>query len=107
MTKQDYKIIEIINSILRTFQITRDELVGKRRTRRLVRARHYTCYMLRKQTNLSYTEIGRIFNRHHSSIIHGVQKVGRELNEKNNATANDCSACTDCACSETRNEHQS
>lgn len=55
------------------------ELVSGRRCRPLVRARHVGMYLAKEITDRSFPRIGRIFNKDHTSVIHAVQKIGREI----------------------------
>lgn len=51
---------------------TVDDLLRPCRTRPLVRWRQLAFYVARTHTRLSYTVLGRAFDRDHTSIVHGV-----------------------------------
>jgi chromosomal replication initiator protein len=56
--------------IEKTFDIKQGNLVSPKRNREIVQVRH-VCYFLLKEKGLIYTKIGKLFNRDHSTIIHG------------------------------------
>lgn len=59
------------------------ELVtGKRRSRRVIVARMSAIYVIRQSTDLSYPEIGRIFNRDHTTVMHSVKRVETNPSEE-------------------------
>ena len=41
----------------------------------VVKCRQIIMYLMRKYTNMSVVELGKMFNRHHSIVIHSVDKV--------------------------------
>jgi chromosomal replication initiator protein len=44
--------------------------------------RQVAMYLCRKLTNLSYPEIGRLFNdKHHSTVMHSVEKIERMIED--------------------------
>lgn len=53
--------------------LEREDLLGRARLPRISRARHEAFYHFRRK-GWSYPEIGRLFGRDHSTIIHGVEK---------------------------------
>ena len=69
----DYQ--QVLINACKICDITMDELKGKARNRHLIVARHICFYILRNDFALSLVEIGRIFNRHHSSIIHAIKNM--------------------------------
>ena len=48
------------------------DLLSRSRTGPVVYARQLAAYSIRKLTNLSYPKIGRLLNRHHSTIMYDV-----------------------------------
>jgi chromosomal replication initiator protein len=51
------------------------DIKGHSRARPVAYARQEAVYFARKYTNMSLPQIGRLANRHHTSIIHSVQAV--------------------------------
>lgn len=54
--------------------VTRDEMMSTSRSLVVVRARHEACYLLMKEQKYGYSDLGRIFGKDHTTILHGVRK---------------------------------
>lgn len=60
-----------------------EELVGKSRTRGLTKVRQGAYGAIYSLTDLSYPEVGDLFNRDHTTIMHGVaQSMGGDMHVK-------------------------
>lgn len=73
-------IADMLDSVCKHFNVTREQLVGKDRHASLALARHVAAWLLR-QHGYSFPEIGAMLARDHSSIMHGVRKVERLRSE--------------------------
>lgn len=56
-----------------------DDLVGEARERNITEARHVAMALVREQTDLSYPAIGKLFNRDHTTVMSGVQRINELL----------------------------
>lgn len=73
---------QIIQAVVDFFGITLEALRGKGRAKQVVLPRHIAMYLLREDAGISLVEIGRLFGgRDHSTVLHGVSKIARELEE--------------------------
>lgn len=71
---------QIIESTATVFGLQADDLVGKRRTGRVNRARQVAMYIARETTELSLPQIGDGFGgRSHTTVLHGYNKIAEEL----------------------------
>lgn len=70
---------DIIRIICKEFPVNRKELLSPRRNKRIAFARQVGMYLLR-QRGLSLLEIGQIFNRDHTTVIHALEK--KDVKEK-------------------------
>lgn len=52
-----------------------DDLAGPRRTAGLAWARHMAMAATRRATSLSFPQIGRLYNRDHSSVVYACQRI--------------------------------
>lgn len=52
---------------------------SKSRSKLNVLARNIAFYLARKHTNLSLAEIGKHFNRNHSTVIKGIANIERDV----------------------------
>jgi chromosomal replication initiator protein len=64
------------------FNLTRADLVGKSRSRPLTNARHVAMYLVRECTGLSLLKIGELFDRDHTTVMHGLKKVEQLMGER-------------------------
>jgi chromosomal replication initiator protein len=70
----------IVDAVCSATEVTRDEIQGKLRDRRIVVPRQLAMYLLREQTELSLSEVGALFGgRDHSTVLHSCEKIGTEL----------------------------
>lgn len=73
-------ISDAIKLVSNQFNITINELKGKRRTRSISVPRQILMYLLRKELKLSLQDIGSFLGgRDHTTIMHGVDKVEYNL----------------------------
>jgi len=63
------------------YGITRDQLKSKRRTNSVALPRQIAMFLMRRQTTLSLSEIGRFFDRDHTTVIHACSKIERLMAE--------------------------
>jgi chromosomal replication initiator protein len=79
---------EIIQTVANFFNIKVIDIKGKRRLKQFVRPRHIAMWMIRKHTDLSFPDIGRVFNdRDHATVQHACKRV-RSLLERDADTMN-------------------
>ncbi|MGM9537695.1 MAG: chromosomal replication initiator protein DnaA [Candidatus Onthomonas sp.] len=77
----------IIEETAKYYSIDPKAILGNSRTKDIVLARQVSIYLIRSITNLSLPEIGKVFNQHHTTVMHSLDKVekmmkdNRELSE--------------------------
>lgn len=62
----------MIEKICNHYKVSVEEVLSQSRTRQVLKTRSILLAVLRRQ-GLSYQDIGAMFSRHHSSIIHSVR----------------------------------
>lgn len=63
------------------FDLPTEEIKSKNRNRKVTLARHIAMYLMREESNDSFTEIGKALgNRNHATVIYGYEKIASELN---------------------------
>lgn len=73
----------IIKQVARTFNVTVEEIVGRRRTAPVALARQTAMFTIRDVLGLSLKEIGRLFGgKDHTTVLHAVDKISN-LKEAN------------------------
>lgn len=66
---------QIIAETCRAFAVTTEELMGPLHTRRLVRPRHVSWHLLNTELDMSRAEIGRMFDRNHTTVTFGLDRI--------------------------------
>ena len=72
----------IISQVCKFYSIEEDVLRGTNKSKGVTEARQVATYLVRKLTNLSLPDIGKEFNRDHSTILYGIRKVEASLKNK-------------------------
>ena len=70
-------LLDLLDSVCRPNGVTREEVCGRRRTRRIARARRELWLRLRRELRMSYGEIAELFGRNHSTVLTGVRSLER------------------------------
>jgi chromosomal replication initiator protein len=71
----------IIATVAKYFDLDPEALEGERRVKQTALARHIAVYLIREETDNSFSEIGRALGgRDHSAILRGYQKIATEIN---------------------------
>lgn len=73
-------INEIIEQVSHYYQITSEDIKGKKRTKNIVFPRQVAMYLSRELTELSFPKIGEEFgNKNHTTVIHAYEKIQEEV----------------------------
>ena len=64
------------------YQVSHADLIGTKRTRNIAYARHVAIYLCRQMLDIPYGDIGKKFNRDHSTVMHSVEKIEEDMREK-------------------------
>ena len=67
-------LLDLVDDLCRRRGVLRRELLGRHRTRGVVRARHELWWLLRHDPERTYSlpELARLFDRDHTTILAGV-----------------------------------
>ena len=77
----------LLAEICKRYHVTIADLAGRSRKQRIAWARQEAFYEMRQHATLSFPAIGKIFNRDHTTIMHGVKQVTRRRREAAQQTA--------------------
>jgi len=77
----------ILEDVARTHGISVKELKSPSRYRNIAWPRQEAMWRLKRETTLSLPAIGRLLNRDHTTVLHGVLAHQRRLNETKEAEA--------------------
>ncbi|GAB4423600.1 MAG: chromosomal replication initiator protein DnaA [Anaerolineae bacterium] len=71
---------DVLQATARYHQLSLDDLLSKRRTKEVVRARQIAMYLAREETDASLPEIGAALGgRNHSTVLYGYQKIAKNV----------------------------
>jgi chromosomal replication initiator protein len=71
--------LAILTAVARYFGIKADDLKGKARHKQIVGPRQVAMYLLREDGHLSTPEVGRLLNRDHTTVLHGMKQVANDI----------------------------
>lgn len=69
----------VIRSICFDRNITKSQILSKSRTREICEPRQMSMYFIKNNTELSLVDIGKIFNRDHSTVLFSIEQVQNRL----------------------------
>ena len=75
----DLRMSEIMEYVALKHRMTIQDLVGPFRNARMIRARFEAMWCIRQTGRYSLPEIGRAFNRDHTTVLNAIRKVDSEL----------------------------
>lgn len=79
-------VSSIIDAVCAHYRISRGQILSPKRSRFVTNPRHLAIFLTHKfREDLSYPQIGRAFNRDHSSIMHAVGRVKSKWGEFSDA----------------------
>ncbi len=79
---------KIFNVVSNKYAVSVEDIKSKKRNKEISQARHATIYLLRKTTDLSLNDIGRMFDQHHTTVLSAINKMEEEV-ENNPAAEQD------------------
>ncbi len=74
----------LIKHIATHFDLSSEDILGKSQTKECVIPRQLAMFLCRNRLNLTYTKIGKIFQKDHSTVISSVKNISKELGSKKN-----------------------
>jgi chromosomal replication initiator protein len=73
---------EILKAVASHYGLRVSDMKAKSNAKPVAFPRQVAMYVCRQLTELSYPEIGRLFNdKHHSTVMHSVEKIGRMIED--------------------------
>ena len=74
-------IADIQKEVETFYKVSHADLVGKKRTRNIIYARQIAIYLSRQMLDLPFNDIGKKFNRDHSTVMYSVTNVEERMKE--------------------------
>ena len=72
---------KIIDEVSRTYSISKSDIFSKRKTSEIAYARQISMYIVHELTQLSYTSIGKSFNKDHTTVLYTINKIQKLLDK--------------------------
>lgn len=72
-------IDKIFAAVYKKYNIPKEEVVGKKRNKEIAVARHVAIYLIREITEISLPNIGKLFDRDHSTVKSSLDWVKRHI----------------------------
>ena len=70
---------KIIDKVCKFYNVSRDDILSKSRTKDINHARQVACYLMKYQIKMSFPQIGKEFSRDHTTIMNGVSKIEKSV----------------------------
>ena len=70
---------KVFSAVYKRYNIKKEEIIGTRRTKEIAAARHIAIYLVRTITEMSLPNIGKIFNRDHSTVLSSIEAAEKKL----------------------------
>jgi chromosomal replication initiator protein len=70
---------KIFAAVQNKYNISKSELVGKKRNKEIAFARHVSVYLIRAVTEMSFPNIAKVLSRDHATIIASYDKIQKKL----------------------------
>jgi len=61
------------------YGVNADDLKARSRHKQIVEPRQLAMYLLREDAHLSTPEVGRLLNRDHTTVLHGIKQVANDI----------------------------
>ncbi len=74
-------VADIQKEVETFFKVSHADLVGKKRTRNIIYARQIAMYLSRQMLEMPFNDIGKKFNRDHSTVMYSVTNVEEKMKE--------------------------
>ena len=70
---------KIFSVVYNRYGVKKEDIIGMRRTKELATVRHIAIYLVRTITEMSLPNIGKIFNRNHSTVLSSIESAEKKL----------------------------
>jgi chromosomal replication initiator protein len=69
----------VLIAVGRYFDVTIEAMKSKARYKQIVGPRQIAMYLLREDAHLSTPEVGRLLNRDHTTVLHGIKQIANDI----------------------------
>lgn len=72
-----HRIRPVISAVAKYYGVSLRDIVARRRTREYLRPRHVAMYLAKRLTKHSLPALGRVFERDHTTVLHGCRRIAK------------------------------
>lgn len=76
----------VLQAVCQRFGLTTQDILGDQRSREVLMARQIAMYLLREKARLPLQQIGQMFGKNHSTVLHAYNRVKTSLNNDTEIT---------------------
>lgn len=69
----------IFAAVEKKFGVSKEDIIGSRRTKDIATARHVAVFLIRQVTDMSLPNIGKLFNRDHTTVLSSCETVEKRM----------------------------
>lgn len=69
----------IISKVSQKYCVSKEDIYSKKRASNITNARHICVYLMRKLSDMSYKQIGKVFSKDHTTIMHSYETIENEI----------------------------
>jgi chromosomal replication initiator protein len=77
----------VLQAVCQRFGLTTQDILGDQRGREVLMARQIAMYLLRERAQLPLQQIGQMFGKNHSTVLHACNRVKTSLNKDKELTS--------------------
>ena len=74
-------IDKIFTSVYKKYNVKKEDILGKSRTKEIANARHITAYLLLSVADMSRSSIGKVLDRDHSTVISSLDAIEKRMRQ--------------------------
>lgn len=75
----DVTIDKIFTAIFKKYNVSKELILGKQRTKHIANARHIAIYLIREITEMSLPNIAKIFDKNHTTILNSSEVISKRM----------------------------
>ena len=72
-------IDKIFTAVFQKYGVIKEDLLGTKRNKDIAQARHVSIYIIRTITEISFPNIGKLFNRDHTTAMASYDRIAKQL----------------------------
>ncbi len=72
-------IDDVLKKVCEYFDISEKQIMGKSRKKEIALARQISMYLSQEICELSLSQIGKFYGKHHSTVMHSIEKIKNEI----------------------------